>query len=146
MFSNLLPLSSILFDVSYREYAKSHFLKEFQKKYKGKQWEKTESSIFEDLKRLRKVNNTTQQSSQIDELKHKDEHWLFKYDFRIAGTNQSTKSSGNRIIGFIDNKQNKIEILLIYSKTDLPKNKAETQYIFDVISENYPEINQLFNK
>ena len=144
MFSNLLPLSSILFDVSYREYAKSHFQKEFQKKYKGKQWEKTESSVFEDLKRLRKVNNTTQQSSQIDELKHKDEYWLFKYDFRIAGTNQSTKSSGNRIIGFIDNKQNKIEILLIYNKTDLPKNKAETQYIFDVISENYPEINQLF--
>ena len=49
MFSNLLPVSSVLFNVTYREYAKSHFLKEFEKKYKGKQWEKTESSFFEDL-------------------------------------------------------------------------------------------------
>ena len=69
MFSNLLPVSSVLFNVTYKEYAKSHFLKEFEKKYKGKQWEKTESSIFEDLKRLRVENNTTQQSSQIDQLK-----------------------------------------------------------------------------
>ena len=144
MFSNLLPVSSILFNVSYKEYAKSHFLKEFEKKYKGKQWEKTESSIFEDLARLRMINNTTQQSSQIDQLKHKDQYWLFKYDFRIAGTNQSTKSSGNRIVGFIDNSENKVEILLIYNKTDLPKNKKETQYIEDTISENYQEILALF--
>ena len=144
MFSNLLPVSSILFNVSYKEYAKSHFLKEFEKKYKGKQWEKTESSIFEDLKRLRMINNTTQQSSQIDQLKHKDEYWLFKYDFRIAGTNQSTRSSGNRIVGFITNNENTLEILLIYNKTDLPKNKKETQYIEDTISENYQEILALF--
>lgn len=144
MFSNLLPVSSILFNVSYKEYAKSHFLKEFEKKYKGKQWEKTESSIFEDLKRLRVKNNTTQQSSQIDELKHKNEYWLFKYDFRIAGSNQSTKSSGNRIVGFIDNTQNKLDILLIYNKNDLPKNKKETQYIEDVLSQNYHEIEELF--
>ena len=144
MFSNLLPVSSTLFNVSYKEYAKSHFLKEFEKKYKGKQWEKTESSIFEDLKRLRVKNNTTQQSSQIDELKHKNEYWLFKYDFRIAGSNQSTKSSGNRIVGFIDNMQNQLDILLIYSKNDLPKNKKETQYIEDVISQNYHEIEEIF--
>ena len=144
MFSNLLPVSSVLFNVTYREYAKSHFLKEFEKKYKGKQWEKTESSFFEDLKRLRIENNTTQQSSQIDQLKHKDQYWLFKYDFRIAGTNQSTKSSGNRIVGFIDNNENKVEILLIYNKTDLPKNKKETQYIEDTLAENYQEIIALF--
>ena len=144
MFSNLLPVSSVLFNVTYKEYAKSHFLKEFEKKYKGKQWEKTETSFFEDLKRLRVENNTTQQSSQIDQLKHKDQYWLFKYDFRIAGTHQSTKSSGNRIVGFIDNSENKLEILLIYNKIDLPKNKKETQYIEDTISENYGEIIALF--
>lgn len=90
------------------------------------------------------INNTTQQSSQIDQLKHKDEYWLFKYDFRIAGTNQSTRSSGNRIVGFITNNENTLEILLIYNKTDLPKNKKETQYIEDTISENYQEILALF--
>lgn len=144
MFSNLLPVSSTLFNVSYKEYAKNHFLKDFEKKYKGKQWEKTESSIFEDLKRLRTINNTTQQSSQIDQLKYKDGYWLFKYDFRIAGTNQSTKSSGNRIVGFINNRKNILEILLIYNKNNLPKNKNETQYIEEVLLQNYRDILELF--
>ena len=144
MFSNLLPTSTVLFCVSYRDYAMSHFRKEFEKKYKGKQWEKTEISFFEDLRRLRMENNTTQKSMQIDQLNHRDDYWLFKYDFRIAGTNESTKSSGNRIIGFIDNKLNKIDILLIYGKTNLPKNKSETAYIKEIIKQNYPEIGDLF--
>ena len=146
MFSNLLPSSTTLFTISYSEYAKKHFLKDFEKKYKGKQWEKTELSFFEDLKRLRVINNTTQQSNQIDQLKHNGEYWLFKYDFRIAQTNESAKASGNRIIGFIDNKSNRMEILLIYNKNDLPKNKSETAYIYDTVEAVYPDIHSLFGK
>ena len=145
MFTNLLPASLVLFSIMYSDYAKNHFLKEFMKKYKGKQWEKTESSIFEDLKRLRVVTNKTQQTGQIDELKYHDGHWLFKYDFRIAGTNESPKSSGNRIVGYIDNAHNKMTILFLYSKTDLPKNQGETAYIFETIKQNFPDIASLFS-
>ena len=144
MFINLLPSSDRLFAISYADYAKSHFRKEFEKKYKGKQWEKTEISFLEDLRRLKTPNNTTQLSSQVDQLKQKGDYWLFKYDFRIAGSKESTKSSGNRIIGFIDNKIGKIEILIIYGKTDLPKNKGETAFIEDTIKLVYPEIYSLF--
>lgn len=140
MFTNLLPTSQVLFNVSFKSYAESHYKKDFEKKYKGTQWVRTENSIFEDLKRLRISTNTTQRSSQIDQLKYKDNFWLFKYDFRIAGTNESTKASGNRIVGFIDCKINKIEILLIYNKTHLPKNKSETSFIEDTLKETYPEI------
>lgn len=145
MFSNLLPPSDKLLSISYMNYAKSHFRKEFEKKYKGKWWEKTESSFLEDLRRLRTPNNTTQKSMQIDQLKYKDNCWLFKYDFRIAGSKESTKSSGNRIVGFLDNKIGKIDILLIYGKTDLPKNMGETAFIEETIKINYPEIYKLFN-
>ena len=144
MFTNLLPPSNTLLSISYSDYAKSHFRKEFEKKYKGKWWEKTEQSFLEDLRRLRTPNNTTQQSAQIDQLKHQGDYWMFKYDFRIAGSKESTKSSGNRIVGFIDNKYNKIQILIIYGKTDLPKNKGETAYIDDTIKTVYPEIYSLF--
>ena len=143
MFTNLLPSSSILLSVSYRSFAESHYLKSFQKKYKGKQWEKTQNSIFEDLKRLRVTNNKTQRSSQIDELNHLNDYWLFKYDFRVAGTNESSKTSGNRIIGFIDNKFNKLEILIIYGKIDLRKNQSETAFIYETLKSNYPEICKL---
>lgn len=144
MFSNPLPISTIPFSVTYKDYAKSHFLKEFEKKYKGKRWEKTESSFLEDLRRLRMQNNTTQYSNQVDQLKHQGDYWLFKYDFRIALTKESTKTSGNRIVAFIDNKYNKMEILLIYAKTDLPKNQSETTFIYTTIKNNYPDISELF--
>lgn len=144
MFTDLLLSSTILFNVTFSDYSKSHYKKEFEKKYKGKIWEKTESSILEDLKRLRIQNNTTQKSSQIDQLNHKGEYWLFKYDFKIAGTNESPKTSGNRIIGLIDNKFNAIKILLIYAKTDLPKNKGEKAFGDEIIKNIYPEISELF--
>lgn len=140
MFINLLPVSFVLFNIVYSDFAKNHFLKEFMKKYKGKQWERTESSFFEDLKRLRVANNKTQHTGQIDELKYVDGYWLFKYDFRIAGTNESPKSSGNRIVGYIDNAHNKIIILFLYAKTDLPKNQGETVFIVNTIKQNFPEI------
>lgn len=144
MFSNLLPVSTTPFYVSYKDYARTHFLKDFEKKYKGKQWEKTETSYMEDLRRLRMPNNKTQQSMQVDQLRFKNDCWIFKYDFRIAGTNESTKSSGNRIVGFIDSRANKLEILLIYGKTDLPGNMGETAYINNIIKNFYPEIDKLF--
>ena len=144
MFTNLLPSSNNLFSVTYSKYAESHYLKSFTKDYKGKQWEKTDLSIKFDLARLRLPNNTTQRSQQVDELKHKGQYWLFKYDFRVAGTNLSTKASGNRCVCFIDNSSNKLEILLIYAKTHLPKNKPETMFIYDVLKDEYPSYFKLF--
>lgn len=144
MFTHLLPNSNKLFSVVFAEYAKTHYLNKFIKKYKGKQWDYTEMSIKQDISRLRMVNNTTQSSSQIDELKHKDNYWLVKYDFKIAGTKESTKSSGNRCVLFIDNSIDSIQILLIYNKNDLPKNKKETQYIFSELEDNYSTIYNLF--
>lgn len=137
MFTHLLPNSNKLFSVKFTSYAEKHYLNNFKKKYKGKIWEFTELSIKEDLSRLRTINNTTQKSNQIDELKYYDNTWLAKYDFKIAGSNQSTKSSGNRCILYINNNEDIIEILLIYNKTDIPKNKKETKYIMDEISNNY---------
>ena len=138
MFINLLPSSTQVFGVHYSSFAKTHYLKEFQKKYKGKQWDFTERSIFEDLSRLRMENNTTQRSSQIDELKHKDTFWLAKYDFKIAGTKESTKSSGNRCIVYINIQTNHLEILYIYHKDNLPKNCGETDHIMKTIETNFP--------
>jgi len=129
-----------LFCVDFTNYAKSHFLKKFEKNYKGNQWHYTKDSILQDLSRLGLVNNKTQQSSQIDELRYYNQQWLAKYDFRIAGSKHSTKDSGNRAIIYVDNPNRLIKILLIYNKTDLPKNKNETDYIFATIQKEYLDI------
>ena len=139
MFTNLLPKTEKLFQVQYTEYAKGHFLKEFEKKYPGIQWEATNKSILFELARLRMPNNDIQKTQQVDELKHKADYWIIKYDFKVAKTKESTKTSGNRCIVSIDNNKDLIEILLIYNKDDLPKKKDETVYIFDTIKEQYEE-------
>lgn len=137
MLTHRLSNNNELFSVVYTDYSKRHFLKDFEKKYKGKQWDFTEKSIIQDLSRLRIKDNTTQFSNQIDELKYSNHMYLAKYDFKVALTNVSTKSSGNRCVLFIDDEKNTIEILLIYNKTHLPKNKDETKYIMDELSNNF---------
>lgn len=137
MLKHLLPKSDKSFSVIFSSYAEKHYLNEFRKKYKGKIWNFTEDSIIEDLSRLRIKNNTTQESSQIDEFNYDNGEWLVKYDFKIAGTNKSPKSSGNRCVLYINNEKDIIKVLLIYAKTNLPKNKNETKFIMDELKNNY---------
>jgi len=118
-----------LFTVKFSDYAKSHFLKRFQKDYRGKQWDITVESIFQDMARIKTSDSDLQRTGQVDELWHKDCCWIFKYDFRVAQTKESTKSSGNRCVAFLDNAENKIEILVIFGKGDLPKNTGEQAFI-----------------
>jgi len=131
MLTHQLPKNNELFSVTFTNFSERHYLKDFKKNYKGKQWDFTEQSIKQDLMRLRMENNTTQFSSQIDELKYNDGEYLAKYDFKIALTNESPKTSGNRCVLYIDNSRNIINILMIYGKTNLPKNKDETKFIMD---------------
>lgn len=137
MFINLIPATEKTFNVQYEDYALKHFLKDFEKKYPGDQWESTNKSILYELARLRMPNNDIQRTQQVDELNHGGCYWLFKYDFRIAKTKESYKTSGNRCIAFIDNDKDLLKILLIYNKNHLPKNKDETVYIYDTIRLEY---------
>lgn len=144
MFIHQLPTSNNVFSFYYESYAKKHFLKDFIKKYPGK-WSFTEESIINDLIRLKIPTNKTQYSMQVDELHYIDNKWIIKYDFSIAGSRMSPKASGNRCIIYIDNDKETMNVLLIYSKTDLPKNKKETVYIEDIIKNEYPQIANIFN-
>jgi GTPase SAR1 family protein len=135
VFTHLLPSDDNLFTVEFSDYAKRHYLKRFEKDYRGRQWEITVESIMQDMARIKTSVNDLQQTQQVDELWHKGNYWIFKYDFRIAQTKESTKGSGNRCVAFLDNNANKIEILLIFGKGDLPKNKGEQAFIEQTIAE-----------
>ena len=125
MFSHQLDKNSN-YHVEFSEYAENHFRKQFRKKYKGLIWCITENSIVQDLKRIAYHLQSTQ---QVDELWQKDQTWIFKYDFAIAKSGKSPKNSGNRCVCVLDDQQKIITIILIYAKTDLPKNMSETAFI-----------------
>ena len=135
MFTHQIQSSNNLFTVDFSDYSKRYYLKRFEKDYKGRQWDITVESILQDLARIR--TSDLQKTQQVDELWQKDSFWIFKYDFRVAQTKESTKSSGNRCIAFLDNVANKIEILMIFGKGDLPKNKGEQAFIQQILEEEF---------
>jgi hypothetical protein len=135
MFTNLLP-DDELYRVYINPYAERHFIKRFRKDYKGKIWLVTLESIKDDLRRVRALENT----QQVDELRYKENLWLFKYDFAIAKSGKSPKGSGNRCVAILDSKKYRIEILFLYGKNDLPKNQPETVFIEQTLKDKFPEI------
>ena len=140
MFTHLLPHNdTILFRIDFSDFSKRNYLKVLEKKYHKKAWGYTVESIIQDLSRIRTSASDMQKSMQVDELWHGENCWIFKYDFRIAGTKMSTKASGNRVIAFLDSSKNYIEILIIYNKGCLPKNKQETVFIKGIIKEKFPD-------
>ena len=132
MFTNPLPDSED-YRIFFSDYAQRHHIKRFAKDYKGKRWIITQDSIFQDLKRV----HSMQMTQQVDELKSGDGCKLFKYDFAVAQSGVSPKASGNRCIVFLDVTNHRQDVLLVYSKNDLPKNMGETQYIYKIIADEF---------
>ena len=140
MFTHLLPHNdTVLFRIDFSVFSKHHYLKYFEKKYSKKAWDITTESIIQDLSRIRTSVSDLQKTMQVDELWHNNDCWIFKYDFRVAGTKTSKKTSGNRVIAFLDLSNNFIEILIIYDKGCLPKNKSETAFSEGIIKEEFPD-------
>jgi hypothetical protein len=137
MFTHRIFNDNNLFTVKFSEYADHHYLKRFEKEYRGKQWDITAESILQDMMRIKTSDSDLQKTQQMDELWHKGNCWIFKYDFRVAQTKESTKSSGNRCVAFLDNAANKIIILIIYGKGDLPKNIGEQAFIEQILDKEF---------
>ena len=140
MFSHPLVEDDNLIRVEFSDYSKKHFLKHFEKTYKGRQWQFTVDSIVEDIGRIKIRGYSLQFSQQVDELWHKGSCWIFKYDFAVANTRKSAKTSGNRCIVFMDVSTNYAQILVIYHKTDLPKNLGEQQWITKLLQSEFPHL------
>ena len=62
MFTHRLLNDNILFTVEFCDYAKRHYLKRFEKEYKGKQWIVTVESIFQDLARIKTSDSDLQKT------------------------------------------------------------------------------------
>ena len=136
-------IKDIDFKVEFSSFADKHFCKNFLKKFKSKAWSETYQSIIDILKR----SFSFQQTKLIDNIKFSQEEDLgiFKLDFRVAGTNTSPKTSGNRVIFSLCNKSGNINILLVYGKNHCAKNKSETQWILENIKNNFPEYKNIIS-
>ncbi len=128
---------SIKYSVSVQPYAEKHFIKKFKKKY-NRSWEITWRAISQELQRFDSLLKTSIGKVIIEH----DNVRIAKTEFRVHGTNESKKSSGNRCIVAVHKDTYSINVLLVYNKTDI-EGGSETAKWKKIIKDNYPEYSEL---
>ena len=78
------------------------------------------------------------------EMIHQNDSWqILKCEFKIAGSNESAKSSGNRMIVYHEYQTQTCHVLLIYSKSHI-KGDYETARWRKEIMENCEIVENIF--
>ncbi|HEX2955306.1 MAG TPA: hypothetical protein VHO70_00655 [Chitinispirillaceae bacterium] len=127
------------YSVQIEDFAERHFIKSFKKKYNN-HWDVTLRAIVFELERIDNLLMTTKADTIVDGEDVK----IIKTEFKIAGSNESAKTSGNRCIVAWKEKDRRVSILLVYGKTDLSSGNKETEEWKRMIRDNYPEYKHLF--
>ena len=127
------------YQVHIEPFANRHFIKSFAKKYK-KVWDLTMSVLIEEFEKI----DALFLRSIAEEITDKNADVVIcKTEFKISGTQESRKASGNRCIVVKHKNTNKVCVLLVYHKNSLGGGN-ETVNWKNVIKENYPEYGNLF--
>lgn len=121
------------YSVLVEKYAEDHFIKSFEKKYKD-HWDVTLNAIIFGLERIDSLLKT----DKAETISDWDGIKLVKTKFKVAKSNESALSSGNRCIVAWHLDKKFVRVLLVYSKTDL-SGKNETAEWKSIIRDNYPE-------
>jgi len=123
----------IRYSVIIRPFAERHYLKNFDKKYK-RAWEVTWRAVCEELQRFDSLLDT----SIAEVIAKNNSIRIAKIEFRVAGTKESRKSSGNRCIVAVHQTTNSVNVLFVYHKNDLGHGNETAQWK-QVIKDNYPD-------
>ena len=124
--------------VQLSDYAKRHYVKRFEKKYPGQQWQFTLKSIVVELERA----NENIKSKKAETIHVDGARRIVKYYFRVAQTKDSAKSSGNRVIALVDDTKDIVTILLVYSKNEISSPNETTKWQSEV-RDNFPGLRDL---
>ena len=126
------------YNVTFEDYTKRHYRKNFAKKYKDK-WDETENAIISVCEHI----DNMLLHSRADLISTVGSYKLIKLDFAVAGTYMSPKASGNRCILFVNEDMRSVRILLVYSKDEICE-PNETQKWKSIIQNKYEAIAQIF--
>ena len=94
------------FFVQFEPFAERYFIKLFEKKYKNN-WALTRKAIVEMLERIETLFLT----SKAETINDLGQVKIIKTQFRVFGTNESTKTSGNRCIVVADYSKRTVRVL-----------------------------------
>ena len=121
--------------VIFGEYSKRHFIKDFEKKYKGS-WLTTRKALVSQLRNVDMLVNSGRTNPPIHRADDRSE-WILKHEFVVAGLKISKKSSGCRIIAHVNEIEKLVTILLVYHKDHPKKSSSETSEWEKIIKTEY---------
>lgn len=127
------------FSVQIEDFALTHYVKSFEKKYRNN-WDITLRAIIETFERIDALLNTSKAEiicSCYNNLR------FIKTEFRVFGTKESAKTSGNRCIIAVNFEKKEVRVILVYGKTDLGGHN-ETFAWKEMVRNNYPEFKYVF--
>lgn len=124
--------------VVFEEYSNRHYVKEFEKKYKGS-WLSTRKALVSQLRNIDMLISSGRTNPPIHMTDDRSE-WILKHPFAIAGLKESPKSSGRRIIAYVNEIEKIVRILLVYHKDHLGKGSGETNEWERTIKTEYKEL------
>ncbi len=119
------------YSVIIEDFAERHFIKNFKKKYNNF-WDVTLRAIVAEFERI----DMLLQTEKAETISFVGSVKIIKTEFKIAGTKESAKTSGNRCIIAVDEKLKKVSVLLVYTKTDV-KGAIETVWWKKLVSDTY---------
>jgi len=125
------------YSVQIEDFAESHFIKSFKKKYKI-HWDVTLLAIIAELERLDMLLKTDRAETICDVGDTK----IIKTKFKVHKTKESATTSGNRCIVAWDKRKQIVSVLLVYGKTDLSSNNETAQWK-SLVRVNYSEYKEL---
>lgn len=130
--------SSDGYRVYFEEYTKRHYVKDFEKKYKGS-WLTTRKALVSEFRNIDMLVNSGRTNPPIHRTGDNSQ-WIIKHEFVIAGLRENRKTSGRRIIAHVDNTNRVVRILLIYNKDHTDKKAGETAWWERVIRDEYKRL------
>lgn len=127
----------MVYKVIFEDFTKRHFIKTFAKKYKGA-WDFTFTLLQKEFEQidLLFVKSVAEIIVDVDGIK------ICKTEFKIAGTDVSRHTSGNRCILAVNKEKSEISVLLVYHKNDIGSGN-ETETWKNIVKENYPEYKEI---
>ncbi len=123
--------------VGIEPFAETHYIKSFKKKYKN-QWEVTLVAIQSQLEHIDRLLQT----AKAEHICDVDNVRIIKTEFKIAGSKESAKTSGNRCIAAWYTDRKHVALLLVYGKADIP-GRNETAQWKSMVRAAYPELRSI---
>ncbi len=130
--------SSDGYRVYVESYAERHYMKDFEKKYKGA-WLTTRKALISEFRNVDMLINSGRTNPPIHFTDDRAQY-IIKHDFVVAGLKESRRKSGRRVIAYVSDSERVVRILLAYHKDHADKKSHETDWWERTIKAEYKNI------